>query len=196
MYINHFGGNMTYRNGNYAAFYVAEPFNISALGAHATKDFCHYNMLRAWKGANVSFPFSDSHDKTYNVRDNSNWETTLKPRLRERLRNSKNIILFLSSNTSSSRALREEIDYGINDQGLPIIVIYPEYDTTESLLTGKSLKQAVKNLWNNIPVFRDSMEKVPTLHIPLKKSLIEISLNDKDFMIATKTTPLIFHYNL
>jgi hypothetical protein len=115
---------MAYRNGNYAAFYVAEPFNASALGAHATKDFCYYNMLRAWKGKDTSFPFNDSHDKTYNVRDNSAWETTLKPRLRERIRNSKNVVLFLSSNTVSSRALREEIDYGINDQGLPVIVIY------------------------------------------------------------------------
>ncbi len=26
-------------NGNYCAFYVAEPFNEGALGAHATKDF-------------------------------------------------------------------------------------------------------------------------------------------------------------
>ncbi len=186
---------MTYRNGNYAAFYVAEPFNAGALGAHATKDFCHYNMLRAWKGSDASFPFNDSHDKTYNVRDNSNWETTLKPRLRERLRSSKNIVLFLSSNTSNSMALREEIDYGINDQGLPIIVIYPEYDTKESLLTGENLKQAVKNLWNNIPVFRDSMEKVPTLHVPLKKILIESSLNNKGFMIATKKDPGIFRYN-
>ena len=47
---------MDYRNGNYAAFYVAEPFNASALGAHATKDFCYYNMLRAWKGKEASFP--------------------------------------------------------------------------------------------------------------------------------------------
>ena len=92
-------------------------------------------------------------------------------------------------------ALREEIDYGINDQGLPIIVIYPEYDTKESLLTGENLKQAVKNLWNNIPVFRDSMEKVPTLHVPLKKILIESSLNNKGFMIATKKDPGIFRYN-
>ena len=56
---------MVYRNGNYAAFYVAEPFNASALGAHATKDFCYYNMLRSWKGKEASFPFNDSHDKTY-----------------------------------------------------------------------------------------------------------------------------------
>lgn len=185
---------MAYRNGNYAAFYVAEPFNASALGAHATKDFCYYNMLRAWKGKEASFPFNDSHDKTYNVRDNSNWETTLKPRLRERLRSSKNIVLFLSANTANSRALREEIDYGINDQGLPVIVIYPEYDTKEGLLLNGSLRQSVKNLWDKLPIFRDSMNKVPTLHIPIKKEIIEASLKNSDFMLSTKTTPDFYWY--
>lgn len=185
---------MAYRNGNYAAFYVAEPFNPSALGAHATKDFCYYNMLRAWKGKDASFPFNDSHDKTYNVRDNSDWETTLKPRLRERIRNSKNIVLFLSSNTVSSRALREEIDYGINDQGLPVIVIYPEYDSKESLLANGSLKQSIKNLWDKLPIFRDSMSQVPTLHVPIKKEIIETSLKDSDFMLATKTTADYYWY--
>jgi len=180
---------MAYRNGNYAAFYVAEPFNSSALGAHATKDFCYYNMLRAWKGNDASFPFNDSHDKTYNVRDNSDWEATLKPRLRERIRNSKNIVLFLSSNTANSRALREEVDYGINDQGLPIIVVYPEYDSKDSLLLNGTLRQSVKNLWDKLPIFRDSMKKVPTLHVPIKKDVIEMSLKDSDFMLATKTTP-------
>lgn len=186
---------MAYRNGNYAAFYVAEPFNESALGAYGTKDFCYYSLLRAWKGKDASFPFNDSHDKTYNVRDNSDWETTLKPRLRERIRSSKNIILFLSANTVSSRALREEIDYGINDQGLPVIVIYPEYDTKESLLMNGTLKQSVKNLWDKLPIFRDSMNKVPTLHIPFKKEVIEESLKNSDFMLATKTTANFYRYN-
>ncbi len=193
--IGFLGGRMAYRNGNYTAFYVAEPFNDSTLGAHATKDFCYYNILRAWKGADSSFPFNDSHDKTYNVRDNSDWEMTLKPRLRERLRKSKNIILFLSANTKNSRALKEEIDYGINDQGLPVIVIYPEYETKESLLMGGSLKQSVMNLWHSLPIFRDSVKNVPTIHVPLNKSLIENSLRNDDFMIATKTSPEIFRYN-
>ena len=35
----------------------------------------------------------DSHDKTYNVRDGSDWEKTLKPRLRERLNCSSNFNL-------------------------------------------------------------------------------------------------------
>ena len=50
-----------YRNSNYTAFYVAEPFEPSSLGAHATKDFCYYNTLRAWKGKDTSFPFNDAH---------------------------------------------------------------------------------------------------------------------------------------
>ena len=187
---------MTDRNANYSAFYVAEPFNLSTLGAHATKDFCYYNLLRAWKGADMSFPFVDAHDKTYSVRDGSDWELTLKPRLRERLRKSRNIILFLSSKTANSRALREEIDYGVNDQGLPIIVVYPEYETKESLLDSKKLSQSVKNLWDKLPVFRESMTKVPTLHVPMNKVVITQALNDPNFVLETKGSSAVYYYPL
>lgn len=185
---------MAYKNGNYCAFYVSEPFSTSSLGAHATKDFCYYNMLRAWKGADSSLPFIDSHDKTYNVRDGSDWESTLKPRLRERLRNSKNILLFLSQRTVNSRALREEIEYGINSLGLPVIVIYPDYESKESLLNNGSLKQEVKNLWNNLPVFRDSMGNVPTLHIPMKKVFVSNALQNDGFMVNSKKKADVYIY--
>lgn len=133
---------MSYRNGNYAAFYVSEPFNESNLGANATKDFVSYNQLRMWKGADSDFPFNDSHNKNYNVRDGSDWEKTLKPRLHDRLNNSKNIVLFLSSITKNSQALREEIDYGINTKGLPVIVVYPEYCEKSDIVTsGGSFKK-------------------------------------------------------
>ena len=59
---------MANRTGNYCAFYVAEPFNQYNLGANAAKDFCYYNLLKAWKTADSSFPFVDSHNKTYSVR--------------------------------------------------------------------------------------------------------------------------------
>lgn len=59
---------MSYRNGNYAAFYVTEPFAEGNLRAHKTKDFVYYNLLRAWKGQDGKFPFVDSHNKNYNVR--------------------------------------------------------------------------------------------------------------------------------
>jgi hypothetical protein len=186
---------MAYRNGNYAAFYVAEPFSSSGLGANATKDFQYYNTLRMWKGADAAFPFVDSHDKTYSVRDGSDWESTLKPRLRERLRSSKNIVLFLSSVTTNSRAVREEIDYGINDQGLPVIVIYPEYATKESLLVNGALKQEVKNLWGNLPIFKDSMGAVPTLHVPMNKDLIKKALEDSGFMVGSKKEVGIYRYS-
>jgi len=161
---------------NYSAFYVAEPFSPTALGAHATQDFCYYNMLKAWKGSDNSFPFNNSHDTNYNVRDNSDWETTLKPRLRERLRFSDNIILFLSSYTSNSRALREEIDYGINSLRLPVIVVYPEMKSVSDLLSpaNNQLNNQVISLWNRLPIFRDSKSVVPVIHIPLIKDVIKM----------------------
>ncbi|HMD81089.1 MAG TPA: hypothetical protein VKE92_07260 [Anaerolineales bacterium] len=183
------------RNGNYAAFYVTAPFNPSSLGAYATRDFCYYNMLRAWKGGDASFPFIDAHNTTYNVRDDSDWETTLKPRLRARLRNSKNILFFLSSNTKNSTALREEIDYGINDQGLPVILIYPDYESRESLLAGGALKPAVRALWDRLPIFRDSMHLVPTLHVAMVKGDIRRALLHDDLKVTSKTIPNAYFFN-
>lgn len=177
---------MSYRNGNYSAFYVAEPFNESNLGANATKDFVYYNMLRAWKGADSSFPFVDSHDKTYNVRDGSDWEKTLKPRLHQRLDNSKNVILFLSSTTKNSRALREEIDYAINQKDLPIIVVYPDFKNKSDIVSGESIRKQISDLWDNLPVFRDNKYKVPVIHIPLDKDLIKKSISYDWFCVLTK----------
>jgi len=185
---------MAYKNGNYCAFYVAEPFSECNLDAFATKDFCHYNLLKAWKAKDSTINFIDSHDKTYNVRDGSDWESTLKPRLRERLRNSKNIILFLSSITKNSQALREEIDYGINTLGLPVIAIYPDYKSKESMLLNKNLKQEVKNLWNLLPIFRDSLKDVPVLHIPFLQSIVTSALDNSSFMVNTKANPGEYAY--
>ena len=187
---------MSYRNGNYSAFYVKEPFNEHNLGAHAARDFVSYNLLRAWKGKDPSFPFVDSHDKNYNVRDGSNWEDTLKPRLHDRLNKSKNIVLFLSRHTSNSRALREEIDFGINTNGLPIIVVYPDYSEKSDIINcqSKTIKQQIKNLWDNLPTFRDSMYKVPTIHVPNQKVLIEIALKDSNFMVNTKCKASTYFY--
>lgn len=181
---------MSNRTKNYSAFYVAEPSSESNLKANATKDFCYYNLLKAWKAQatkDCPFPFVDAHDATYSVRDGSDWEKTLKPRLRERLRLSKNIILFLSTNTESSDALREEIEYGIGTLGLPVIVIYPDYKSESDLLDENgNLKQEVKNLWDNLPEFRDLMSNVPTLHIPMNKETIRKALNNINYTIQHK----------
>lgn len=188
---------MAYRNGNYSAFYVSEPFSESNLGAAATKDFVSYNLLRAWKANDSTFPFNDSHNKNYNVRDGSDWEKTLKPRLHDRLSNSKNIILFLSSVTKNSKALREEINYGIGTKGLPVIVVYPEYSNKSDIIncSSSTIKKQIKDLWDKIPAFRDSMGEVPTIHVPYKKELIKSALSDTDFMVISKCKAGIYFYN-
>ncbi len=174
-----------YRNSNYTAFYVAEPFEPVSLGAHATKDFCYYNTLRAWKGKDTSFPFNDAHAKTYSVRDGSNWELTLKPRLRERLRGSKNIILFLSSNTKSSKALAEKIEYGACTLGLPIIVVYPELVNSQ-IVSNKQLSSRVILLWDKLPILKEAMTKVPTLHIPMRLDCMRVALSVSKLSIHGK----------
>jgi hypothetical protein len=110
------------------------------------------------------------------------------------LRNSKNIILFLSENTRNSRALREEIDYGINVLGLPVIVVYPDYNYNTSIVDGNGLKDNVKALWNKLPMFRDNMHKVPTLHVPMNKKQITFALNDPDLTIQKKTVNGVYYY--
>lgn len=185
-----------YRNGNYCAFYVAEPNKESNLGVNISPDFAAYRMLQAWKAQDSNFPFCDSHNKTYNVRDDSDWETTLKPRLRERLRNSKNIILILSSSTVNSRALREEVDYGINTLNLPVIVIYREFAKKEDITDGYNIKQQIKNLWDAIPIFRGSKHKVRVLHIPYDKLMITMALQDSDSMVQTAGESGDFYYKI
>lgn len=177
-----------YRNGNYTAFYVSEPFSQCNLKANAVKDFCYYRLLQAWSAKYVDFKFIDSHEKNYNVRDGSCWDTTLKPRLHDRLRNSKNIILFLSSITENSRALREEIQYGVIELGLPVIVVYPEYEKLTDIFNYSSrvFRRNIVDLWDRLPIFRDNMLKVPTFHIPLQYEYIKSALDDKDFMVQSK----------
>lgn len=177
---------MRYRNGTYAAFYVAEPFNEYNLGAYSAPDFVYYQTLRAWKGADSSFPFIDSHEKTYNVRDGSSWEYTLKPRLHERLRNSKNIVLFLSSRTKASKALSEEMEYGIGILGLPVIVVYPEFDP---VLGDGRLDSRAFDLWNKVPAFKRLMDTIPTVHIAMKKDQIRQALNSSFYKVQTKAEP-------
>ncbi|WMI82112.1 TIR domain-containing protein [Anaerotignum sp. MB30-C6] len=180
------------QTGNYSAFYVKEPFKETNLGANTAHDFCYYNTLKMWKGKDSTFPFVDSHNKNYSVRDDSSWDT-LRNRLRERLRGSKNIVLFLSSNTYESKALAEELEYGINVRGLPVIVIYPDYGEKTDIANGKEIKQYIKTLWDKVPTFKKYMCDVATIHVPMKQSLIAMALEDKDIMVSTMKMGRFFY---
>ena len=75
-------------------------------------------------------------------------------------------------------------------------MIYPEYDTKESILYNGSLRPSVINLWDKLPIFRDSMKNVPTLHVPINKEVIKLALKNSDFMVATKTFANYYWYKL
>lgn len=177
---------------NYCAFYVEEPFAETNLGAYLKHDFCYYSMLKAWKQLDSSYPFKNSHDTTYNVRDDSDWEKTLKPRLHTRLSNSKNIVLFLSGCTKNSKALREEIRYGVDVLGLPIIIVYPEHKAIFDKGKNK-FNQEIIELWDKLPILRDSLDKVPTIHIPFNKDKLKSALSDEDLMLKTKSSVVRYY---
>lgn len=109
---------MAYRNGIYVAF--------DGLGTtNPTQgDIKYFNILKGWKASNsTEFIFSDSHQKTNQVRDNTTIEY-LKRVLRTRFSHSKSMILILTDNT---RPNRELLNYEIKKAvqlGLPIIVCY------------------------------------------------------------------------
>ena len=174
-----------YRTGNYCAFYVADDTFETNLGIFASSDIRYYEMLKAWKEDDSSFPFVNSHDKTYSVKDDSDWEKTLKPRLHQRLGVSKNIILILTSSTKNSRALREEIEYGCNELELPLIITYPEFDNSDIVTSNGSFSLKVQNLWESLPARRTAFTKVPSLHIPFKKESLRKALQDVSFTVQS-----------
>lgn len=176
-----------YRTGNYCAFYVADDTLETNLGIFASSDIRYYEMLKAWKENDSSFSFVNSHDKTYSVKDDSDWEKTLKPRLHQRLDASKNIILILTSTTKNSRALREEIEYGCNTLGLPLIITYPELSSSEIVTHDSRFSLKVQKLWEALPALKTAFAKVPSLHIPFNKKSISRALNNSSFTVQSPT---------
>ena len=110
---------MAYRNGTYVAF------DGNGQNDPTKGDLKYLGILRAWKESdNIDFNFTDSHKKTYQVRDSCS-EATLKSRLEERMRNSKNMLVIISDDTNYDRGLLNwEIQTAQEKYGLPIIVAY------------------------------------------------------------------------
>lgn len=76
---------MAYRNKTYVCF-------------DGDSDIRYYNLMRAWKQSdNTTFDFYDAHDIN-NAKDSSN-EETIKRKLRERLSNTKVVIVLIGEKT-------------------------------------------------------------------------------------------------
>lgn len=165
---------MAYRNGTYVAFDGGGDTDITS------GDIRYFNLLKAWKESNdVDFDFSDSHQKTYQVCDESKLET-LRNRLSERINNSKNIILILSDETKiNNKNLNWEIEKAYKC-GLPFIVAYPNYKKIQK-------PSSHKNVWPS--KLKDLIEakKIKCIHIPFKKDPILDAINQ--FSVVTKKYP-------
>lgn len=164
-------------NNLYISFYVAEPFSSDRFFSDHSKDYCYYLLLRKWKNYYDSLKFYDVHEGNYNVRELSSWDDIIKPRIHERLKRSNTFVLILSSNTRESWAINEEIDYGINKLMLPVIVIYPEFNSMDKLYNEDTgdYSDSIKKLWNRLPKFKEIIDsrKVDIKHLPLNKDILK-----------------------
>lgn len=167
---------MAYRNGVYVAF------NGCGTTDPIESDIKYFNLMKAWaENEDIDFSFSNSHDKTYAVMDDS-LKATLKSRLLERMRNSKSMLLIVTENSAANRGmLNWEIEQAVETYGLPIIVAYAGYDK----IMQPSL---LKNRWPRKLAEYIQEGSVKTIHIGFKLDLIKESIDDFNFANQPKYT--------
>ncbi len=132
-------------------------------------------MLMAWdKNHKFDFKYINSHEKTNSVRDTSKDETLMKS-LRERINNSRNVILIISENTKNDTDwVPFEISYAVDKCKLPIIAVYPDF---KRILAPKELR----HLWPTALSERIDNGSAKAIHIPFKQALIADAISQFDF---------------
>ncbi|WP_058300636.1 TIR domain-containing protein [Gorillibacterium timonense] len=156
---------MAYRNGTYVAF------DGNATTNPTEGDMKYYGLLQKWNHSNgFQLSFSDSHKKTYQVRDSSTI-ATLKSRLLERMRSSKNMLLIISKDTNWDRGmLNFEIEKAVDFYEIPIIVAYPEY---KSILNPNSHKEK----WPKALYERIGNNTAKCIHVAFKEKAIAAAVS-------------------
>lgn len=158
---------MAYRNGVYAAFDGQGKTNPSE------SDIRYFNLLKLWT-KDEDFKYIDSHQKTNAVRDSSK-EETLKRALRERLSNSKVMILILSNDTNYDRGfLNYEIEKALDQYKLPLVITYPEIEGNINTQWSKLEKRWPKALKERLK--DNSRDDLSCLHIKFSKEQISRAL--------------------
>ncbi len=151
---------MAYRNGTYVAFDGRGTTNPTE------SDMKYYAILQSWnKNSKYDFSFSDSHKKTYRVLDDSSIDT-LKGRLLERMRNSKNMVLIISGETNYDRGmLNFEIEKAVDYYELPLVVTYPGYNYIMA-------PEKLRELWPKALLQRIDDGSVRAIHIPFREKCL------------------------
>lgn len=134
-------------------------------------DIHYFNLLKAWnKSGSIDFRFTNSHEKTYQVRDSSS-KATLFNRLETRLSASKNFLLIISDKTNYDRGiLNWEIEKAVDYYELPIIIAYPGYSKIGA-------PSELNSMWTKSLAERIKNERAHCIHIPFKKEPIFDAIN-------------------
>lgn len=161
---------MAYRNGTYVAF------DGNGQNDPTKGDLKYLGILRAWKESdNIDFNFTDSHKKTYQVRDSSS-EDTLKSRLEERMSNSKNMLVIISDDTNFDRGLLNwEIRTAQEKYGLPIIVAYAGEQYLVRL-TDDLIEKLPKTIWRDVKFGGNHYAHIPFTKDRIKRAIDHYSV--------------------
>jgi hypothetical protein len=156
---------MAYRNGTYIAFHA------DGANQPGKSDIDYYNLMKAWSAkTDDDFSMINSHEKTSAVRDTSKRET-LRARLHERLKNSKNMVLIIGETTKNDTDwVPFEIIQAIDKYEIPIIAAYTGYSPV--------LEPAkFRPLWPRALAERIDSKAARVIHIPFKKSPLIGAMN-------------------
>lgn len=154
---------MAYRNGTYIAFHAEGKTDPTA------SDIKYYRTLKMWhENDGTEFRFVNSHDKVAAVRDTSQ-AATVKRSLRERLDNSKNMVLIIGPKTKlDADFVPYEIAYAVDKCGIPIIATYTS--TGYSVIRDPA---ALSDWWPAALRTRIENGTASVIHIPFKQKAID-----------------------
>lgn len=152
---------MAYRNGTYVAFHAEGSSDPTA------SDIKYYRLMMAWHANDTStFNFYNSHEKVGAVRDTSQ-DATIKRSLRERLDNSKNMVLIIGQKTKlDTDFVPYEINYAAGTCRIPIIAAYPGQRIIRD-------PKALSSLWPSALSERINNSSASVIHIPFDQKAIE-----------------------
>jgi hypothetical protein len=156
---------MPNRTGTYVAF--------DGLGeTDPTKsDFKYYATIQAWSAnENIEFSLTNSHEKTYAVRDTSK-RVTLYSRIQDRLRVSKNMLVILTNQTRyTGSVLSYELEQAIDTYKIPLIIAYPEYSYILNV-------DSHSDTWPKALSERINANTVQAIHVAFSKVVIWDAIN-------------------
>jgi hypothetical protein len=172
---------MTYRNGTYIAFHAEGKTDPTA------SDIKYYRLLKMWhENDDIEFKFVNSHDKVSAVRDSSTAPTIMRS-LRERIKNSKNMVLIIGKTTrQDTDFVPYEIEYAVDTCGLPLICVYTGYS---SILHPESHR----NEWPPALTKRIDAKTVRAIHIPFKQKVIDSAI--RQFYLSNPPSGALSYYS-